>query len=50
VIGTRAPELSPNGTVDARTGAHCATNGNATAVYGAEEAVKGFDRVPMMGP
>jgi hypothetical protein len=50
VIGTRARILSQNGANGTRTGAHCATNGNATTVYGVAKAVKGSEGVPMKGP
>ena len=50
MIGTRARILSGNGAPRTRTGAHRATSGNATTVYGTEKAVKGIEAVPMMRP
>jgi hypothetical protein len=42
--------LSRNGARHARTGADRSTSGNGTTVYGVENAVKGFEAVPMIGP
>jgi hypothetical protein len=42
--------LSRNGAPRTRTGAHRATSGNATTVYGREVPVKGIEALPMMGP